>query len=186
MIRTIIADYTREGGVRGLKKALMTIARNVAAEIVKHETDLPRVVTADELDELLGRKIPSHDLLPEDKHAFVQELSRQGCNVIVVGDGVNDAPALAAADVGIAMGQGTAIAKEVADITLTDGDLSSVVRLIRLSRALSNRMDRTFYQVMGLNSAFLAAGIAGIITPQVSSLLHNATTIGLSLAASRP
>ena len=66
VIRTIIADYTREGGVRGLKKALMTIARNVAAEIVKHETDLPRVVTADELDELLGRKIPSHDLLPED------------------------------------------------------------------------------------------------------------------------
>lgn len=65
VIRTVIADYTREGGVRGLKKALMAIARNVAAQVVKHETDLPYVVTVDELDELLGRKTPSHDLLPD-------------------------------------------------------------------------------------------------------------------------
>ena len=92
----------------------------------------------------------------------------------------------ALADVGIAMGQGTAVAKEVADITLSDGDLSSIVQLVKLSRVLSHRMDRSFAQVIGLNTAFMAAGVTGLVTPQTSSLLHNVTTIALGLDASQP
>ena len=94
--------------------------------------------------------------------------------------------ALAEADVGIAMGQGTAVAKEVADITLLDGDLHSLAKLRRLSVALSRRLDKTFNATLALNSLYLALGIAGVITPQVSSVLHNSSTIALSLASGRP
>ena len=120
-------------------------------------------------------------LLPQDKVERVRELQKSGDTLIFVGDGVNDAPALSLADVGIAMGQGTAVAKEVADITLTGGHLSALVTLRTLSAGLTARLNASFKEVIAINSALLAAGIGGLITPQTSSLLHNASTVALSV-----
>ena len=124
-------------------------------------------------------------VMPEEKHEYVQRLRDEGHRVLMVGDGVNDSPALACADVGVAMAQGTAIAREVADITLSKGDLHALVELRRLSQGLMGRFDSTFRRIMLFNSLLLALGIGGIITPQTSSLLHNVSTTMMGMGAAK-
>ena len=125
------------------------------------------------------------ELLPEDKQRIVRELQERGHSVCMVGDGVNDSPALAAADVSIALGTGSAVAREAADIALTSNSLESIIELRRLSQALGKRMKRGYRFTLGFNSALLAAGIAGLLTPQQSALLHNGSTLALAATNSR-
>ena len=141
--------------------------------------------TASRIAERAGVTEFQANLLPEDKFTYIEKLKAEGARVVMVGDGVNDAPALSLADVGIAMGQGTAVAKEVADITLTGGTMDSLVALRRMSMGLVKRLNASFAKVMVTNSALLALGIGGVITPQVSSLFHNASTIAYSMQNSR-
>ena len=175
-------------GVLGIEDPLKPGVREAIADLhalgVKHvvmltgdsERTAERIARAAGVDEFKA------ELLPEDKYAYVERIKREGRHVAMVGDGVNDSPALGLADVGLAMGGGSDIAKEVADIILTDTDLAAIVRLRRMSQGLIDRLTSSYSKVMLTNSALLALGITGTITPQTSSLLHNGSTIAYSLS----
>lgn len=117
------------------------------------------------------------EVLPEDKATYVKEMRKKGHKVIMVGDGVNDSPALSEADVGIAVESGAAIAREVADITISSENLNSIVILRLISRALMNRIGGSYRFIVGFNSTLIALGLTGILTPSSSALLHNGSTI---------
>ena len=121
------------------------------------------------------------EVLPEDKANFIHKEHELGHKVIMIGDGINDSPALSAADVGIAISSGAAIAREIADITIASDDLYALLRLRRLSCALTKRIDFNYKFIMSFNSALIAAGVAGILPPATTALLHNISTIGISL-----
>ena len=121
------------------------------------------------------------EVLPEDKAKFIREEKTAGRTVIMIGDGVNDTPALSEADVGIAINTGAAIAKEIADITISSEDLFEIVKLRELASALTKRIDRNYSFIVGFNFMLIVLGVAGFIQPTTSAMLHNMSTLGISL-----
>ena len=120
------------------------------------------------------------EVLPEDKAAYIRSAREQGHVVIMVGDGVNDSPALSEADVGIAISTGAAIAQEIADITVSSEDLQTLVTLRQLSCALMARISRNYRFIIGFNCGLIGLGLVGILPPTTSALLHNMSTLGIS------
>ena len=126
-----------------------------------------------------------YEVLSEDKAEFVKTEHKQGRRVIMIGDGVNDSPALSEADAGIAISSGAAIAREIADITISADDLNCLLTLRRISSEMMQRISRSYRIIIGFNSMLMLLGAAGVITPTVSALLHNSSTIATALAGMR-
>lgn len=125
------------------------------------------------------------EVLPEDKANFVEKEKAEGRKVIMIGDGINDSPALSAADAGIAISDGAEIAREIADITIAADDLREVVTLKLLSNLMLKRIHRNYRSIVGINSGLIALGVTGMIQPTMSALLHNTSTLLISLRSMR-
>ncbi len=121
------------------------------------------------------------EVLPEDKAGFVEQERAAGHTVVMVGDGINDSPALSAADVGIAISDGAEIAREIADITVSGGDISDIVTARRISASLIKRINFNYRFIVSFNTALIVLGVLGIISPTASALLHNGSTLAIGL-----
>ena len=137
--------------------------------------------TAESVAREVGVDAVYAEVLPEDKASFIRTEKEKGHTVIMVGDGVNDSPALSEADAGIAISTGAAIAREIADITIASEDLFELVILRRLSEALMSRIHGSYRFIVGFNLSLILLGVAGILPPTTSALLHNTSTLGISL-----
>ena len=126
-----------------------------------------------------------YEVLPEDKAAFIRREHAAGRKVIMIGDGVNDSPALSEADAGIAISTGAAIAREIADITISADDLYCLLTLRKISTALMKRISFNYRSIIGFNLALIVLGVAGVIPPATSALLHNSSTVLIGTASMR-
>ncbi len=151
----------------GIKKVVMMTGDNLK--------------TAEAVAEIVGVDEFHAEVLPEDKANFIRNEKSAGRTVIMVGDGVNDSPALSEANAGIAINTGAAIAKEIADITISSEDLFELVMLRKLSQKLMGRIHRNYRFIVSFNLMLIMLGVAGIIQPTTSALLHNMSTLGISL-----
>ena len=165
--------------------------RREAKDAVKalHESGFTNVVmmtgdnrrTAESVAAEVGVDAVYAEVLPEDKAAFIRQEKEKGHTVIMVGDGVNDSPALSEADAGIAISTGAAIAREIADITVASEDLFELVTLRKLSEALMERIHGSYRFIVAFNLSLITLGVAGVLPPAISALLHNTSTLGIGL-----
>ena len=174
-----IEDPLREeaaGMVKSLKAAGIT-------KVVMMTGDSERTAAA--IAKRVGVDEYYAEVLPEDKANFVEKEKSEGRKVIMIGDGINDSPALSAADAGIAISDGAEIAREIADITIAADDLREVVTLKLLSNLMLKRIHRNYRSIVGINSGLIVLGVTGMIQPTMSALLHNTSTLLISLRSMR-
>ena len=170
-----ISDPLREEA-----RAVLSALRNLGVKnLVMLTGDSPR--TAASIAEQLGVDDFRAGVLPADKAEYVAAMRREGHTVLMVGDGINDSPALSEADAGIAISDGAAIAREIADITIAADSLWELVRLRQLAMGLMRRIQNNYRFVIGFNGALIGLGVAGILPPTTSAMLHNLSTLGVSL-----
>ena len=162
-----------------------------AAEVVKElkKTGITKVVMMTGDSDRIARTIAERvgvdeyysEVLPEDKAGFVEKEKAAGRKVIMIGDGINDSPALSASDVGIAISDGAEIAREIADVTIGADNLYEVVTLKKLSNALMKRIRKNYKAIVGINASLIVLGVAGVFQPTTSALLHNTSTLVISM-----
>ena len=170
-----IIDPLREEApevIEGLKKAGIS-------KVVMMTGDSER--TAASIARKVGVTEYYSEVLPEDKAKFVEKERAAGRKVIMIGDGINDSPALSAADVGIAISDGAEIAREIADITISAEDLNEILILKNLSDHLMKRIHGNYRFIVGFNTALIVLGVCGIIQPTTSALFHNTSTLLIGL-----
>ena len=178
--RTLVAVICIEDPIKdNVKQTLDNLRTNGIDKIVMMTGDSER--TAKAVAEKLGIDEYHAEVMPEDKAMFIEKMQTDGNSVIMVGDGINDSPALSKADVGIAISSGAAIAREIADITVSSDDLNSLVTLKEISNLLMARIRSNYRSIMSFNSALIVLGVLGVIPPTTSAFLHNASTLAFTL-----
>lgn len=178
--RTLVAVICIEDPIKdNVKQTLDDLRVNGIGKIVMMTGDSER--TAKAVAEKLGIDEYHAEVMPEDKAMFIEKMQTDGNSVIMVGDGINDSPALSKADVGIAISSGAAIAREIADITVSSDDLNSLVTLKKISNLLMARIRSNYRSIMSFNTALIVLGVVGVIPPTISAFLHNASTLAFTL-----
>lgn len=178
--RTLVAVICIEDPIKdNVKQTLDDLRANGIDKIVMMTGDSER--TAKAVAEKLGIDEYHAEVMPEDKAMFIEKMQTDGNSVIMVGDGINDSPALSKADVGIAISSGAAIAREIADITVSSDDLNSLVTLKEISNLLMARIRSNYRSIISFNTALIVLGVVGVIPPTTSAFLHNASTLAFTL-----